>query len=268
MAPTNDVLFTPPQFLNVRDVRTAYRRLGSGAPVLYLHGIGMTKRWLPFHAALAERADVIAPEHPGFGDTPRPERIDGWLDVVLHYDEVLTALDLERVHVVGYDLGGWLAAELAVVYPQRVRSLTLIAPMGIRVAGSPVPDRFRLNPERLAAATFNDDPEPYRAHFEDPDRDETFFASYAESTMAALLTWTPRYDVKLDSRLARVTSPALVIAAQHDRLVSEAHAARYASLLPAAQLMTIAGASHGLIAESPVEVAGHVHAHIEATDTA
>ena len=51
-----------------------------------------------------------------------PDWLDGFDDLVIHYDELLDALGLEQVHVVGYSLGGWIAAEFAVFYPQRLRA--------------------------------------------------------------------------------------------------------------------------------------------------
>lgn len=60
----------PAEVLDVRGVRTAFRRAGSGRPLLYLHGAGPTKRWLPLHGVLAESLDRIAQEHPDFGQTP------------------------------------------------------------------------------------------------------------------------------------------------------------------------------------------------------
>ncbi len=60
----------PPARARVLDVDVAYRRAGDGAPLVYLHGMGLTRRWLPVHAALAERFDVVAPEHRASA-TPR-----------------------------------------------------------------------------------------------------------------------------------------------------------------------------------------------------
>ena len=98
------------QHVRVSDVDFAYWRAGSGEPLVFLHGMGMTRRWLPIHAALAERFDVIAPEHPGFGDSVRPRRMRTLDDFVGAEGELLTSLGVERFHLVGHSLGGMLAA--------------------------------------------------------------------------------------------------------------------------------------------------------------
>ena len=68
-------------------------RGGTGEPVLFLHAAGGAGAWLPFHSQLAEAGfEVIAPDHPGFGqsdDFPEVEAID---DLVYHYLEVLDGL--------------------------------------------------------------------------------------------------------------------------------------------------------------------------------
>ena len=100
----------------------AYRRKGREPPTLYLHGAGFTRMWLPFHERLSQSVDLIAPEHPGYGETEMPEWLDGFDDLVIHYDALLDALELERVHLVGYSLGGWIAAEIAVFHPRRLEA--------------------------------------------------------------------------------------------------------------------------------------------------
>ena len=57
-----------------------------------------------------------------------PEWLDGFEDLVIHYDRLLDVLGLDQVHLVGYSLGGWLAAEFASFYPERLKSLTLMVP--------------------------------------------------------------------------------------------------------------------------------------------
>ena len=98
--------YTEPDWLKVGDLDVAYRRKGSGEPVVFLHGAGGTRMWIPFYERLSESVDLIAPEHPGFGDTEFPEWLDGFDDLVLHYRDFFDLLGLERFHLVGYSLGG------------------------------------------------------------------------------------------------------------------------------------------------------------------
>ncbi|HEV2343643.1 MAG TPA: alpha/beta fold hydrolase [Actinocrinis sp.] len=120
------------QFLDVLGAPVAVRRRGAGPPLLYLHGAGMTGKWLQVHEALAAGAEVIAPEHPGCGETPAQDWLRDMGDLVVHYDDLRRALGLRgRFDLVGYSLGGWIAAEFAATFPALVRSLTLIAPIGL-----------------------------------------------------------------------------------------------------------------------------------------
>jgi hypothetical protein len=80
-------------------------------------------RWFPYHDSLAAHFEVYAPDHLGFGESERPEWLEGVDDLVFHYVDLLNTLGLERVSVIGTSLGGWVAAEFAVAHPQRVERL-------------------------------------------------------------------------------------------------------------------------------------------------
>jgi pimeloyl-ACP methyl ester carboxylesterase len=256
--------YEEPQWIDVAGTKVAYRRRGEGEPTLFLHGAGFTRRWLPFHAALAEHTDLICPDHPGFGESPLPDWLDGFDDLVIHYDELLDELGLERAHVVGYSLGGWIAAELAVFLPHRLESLTLITPVGLRVEGhSPAP-LFHMSPEELIATMFND-PTNMASVLPDPDDVDEIVQGYSEAATSARLAWSRPHDLKLDRRLRRVGCPSLVVCAEHDRLVPNAIAERYAELLPQARLETIPGTGHALIVEQPQLTAAATAGFIEET---
>src|ERR1700676_4361794 len=86
---------------------------GEGAtPLLFLHGAGGHTGWMAFLEELTARFDVLAPEHPGFGQSDAPVWLDEGGDVAFFYLDLLQALGLDRVHLVGTSLGGWIAAEL------------------------------------------------------------------------------------------------------------------------------------------------------------
>ena len=231
--------YTEPEIVDVRGAAVATRRKGAGEPVMYLHGAGLTRRWLPFHEHLSQTVDLIAPEHLGFGDTPMPDWLDGFDDLVIHYADFLDALELDTVHLVGHSLGGWIAAELAVFFPDRFCSLQLIAPGGLR--GSFLNDPFRQDGSEALERVFNGHAEDFPEYLEGGDRVEEIIQDYSELTTLARLAWNPRYDPKLERRLPRVTTPTQVILPDEDRIMNATVMAKYASLVPGARLTQIPG---------------------------
>jgi pimeloyl-ACP methyl ester carboxylesterase len=240
-----------PVMVDVAGAPVALRRSGSGRPLLFLHGAGFTGRWLRFHEALAQGADVIAPEHVGYGETPLQDWLDGFDDLVLHYDDLRAALGLdEPFDLVGYSLGGWIAAAYATFYPEKLRSLTLITPAGYPMVGPSVTDMFHMDPAELFGTLFND-PANMGEVAPDPHDIEAAVKGYEEASTTARLIWQRRDDPKMPRRLARVRVPALVIGAERDRLVPDAAVDAYAAALPDAQVTRIPGTGHALIVEQP-----------------
>jgi pimeloyl-ACP methyl ester carboxylesterase len=264
--------YTPPETIDIRGVATAYRREGAGPTVVYLHGAGMTRRWLPFHQHLADRVDLLAPEQPGFGDTPLPEWLRSIEDVVLHLDDLLEALGIGEFHLVGNSLGGWIAAQYAVVYPRRLRSLTLISALGLRVPGFPLYDIFRMTPEEADEILFNGQAAQYGEYLEAGDAVEALVHGYGELTAAARLAWNPRYDHRLDRRLQRVTCPSLVVVADDDHVVPREHGERYAELLPNARLEVVSGTDaptgHLAMVQEPAKLADLIAGFVTDQDSA
>jgi pimeloyl-ACP methyl ester carboxylesterase len=263
--------WTEPSWVGVEGLNVAYRRKGSGDSLLYLHGAGLTRAWLPLYEELSHGYDVVVPEHPGFGDTAMPDWLTGMDDLVLHYDALLDALELQDVHLVGHSLGGWIAAYLVIFYPHRFRSLTLISPAGLRVAGAPMTDPFRLDMESGLETLLGNQGPQYLDYFDRGDEIEAMIHDYAESITFARLLWNPRYDVKLDRRLSRVRVPTLVVAAEDDRLLPEAHPKRWTELIPTAELRVLEGdpgapTGHLLIIQQPAGLAEMISAHIRNPD--
>jgi len=258
--------WTEPAWLTADGVRVGYRREGSGDTLLYLHGAGLTRQWLPLYAALARSFDVIVPEQPGFGDTELPDHIVSFDDLVLHYDAVLRTLGTGRVHLVGHSMGGWLAADLAVTYPERFASLTLLAPMGLRTPETPMADPFRWSETQADHAVFSGTAGHYLEYLQQEGELEDYLHEYAEGIAFTRLTWNPRYDVRLEHRLARVLAPTRVVHFADDNFIPPALSARYAELIPGAQLVTLPGASgepasHVAIIQQPEAVAALMTEH-------
>jgi pimeloyl-ACP methyl ester carboxylesterase len=246
-----DVPVVEPTMLDVAGSPVALRRRGEGRPVLFLHGAGFTGKWLRFHEALAQGADLIAPEHVGFGASPLQDWLDGFDDLVLHYDDLRAQLGLdEPFDLVGYSLGGWIAALYAIYYPDRIRSLTLITPAGYPLEGDSVVDLFHMYPDELFATIFND-PTNMGEVAGDPNDIDVAVKGYEEASTTARLVWERRDDPKMPRRLRRVTAPALVVGAEHDRLIPDEAVDAYATALPSAEVVRIPGTGHALVVEQP-----------------
>src|SRR6185312_13793379 len=86
--------------ITVNGCRIRMMRGGAGAPLLVLHGASGAA-WLPYMAKLAAKYDVIAPEHPGFGESDTPDWLDNIHDLAYFYLDFLEQLDLHGVHLVG-----------------------------------------------------------------------------------------------------------------------------------------------------------------------
>jgi pimeloyl-ACP methyl ester carboxylesterase len=116
-----------------------YSRSGHGEPLVLLHGLGSSRAaWDAIVPALAKRFDVIAVDLPGFGaSAPLPPGVEpSPAELAAAVAGMLNELGVDRPHLAGNSLGGWVAAELAKTRP--VRSLTLLSPAGLWRAGTPL----------------------------------------------------------------------------------------------------------------------------------
>lgn len=126
-------------------IRTNYHDLGSGFPVLMLHGSGpgvsAWANWRLVMPSLAERARVIAPDMAGFGYTERRPDLrydmDTWVAQAIG---VLDALGIEQADLVGNSFGGGLALQVAIRHPHRIRRLVLMGSVGVRFDITPALD--------------------------------------------------------------------------------------------------------------------------------
>jgi pimeloyl-ACP methyl ester carboxylesterase len=253
--------------LNVQGRKVAAIQAGSGDPLVYLHGFadvhGVAADLQPFHKRLAQSARVIAPAHPGCAGTDELAGGCSIDDVLFHYLEVLDALGLARFDLAGHCVGGWIAAELAVRHPERVRRLILIGACGLFVAGQPIGDVFmHAQPERgvdyttLRALLFESASAPVALRFFPDGRGdiEEEMRRYQMLRFGSFVGFKPPYfyNRPLIERLHRARMPASVIWGERDAMVPRAHGDAYvAGLLGAERLSLVAGAGHAVPLEQP-----------------
>ena len=249
-------------------------RAGAGDPVVYLHSAMGEGAGMLFLEDLAEERAVVAPVFPGFGGSEGIEAIEDMEDAVFHLLDVFDRLGLSSPAVIGLSLGGWMAAELATRYPERVNRLVLVNPVGLYIPGAEIKEIFGRPLNELAADMFADQAHPMAQMMSQLD---TLWASEVEipfevlrpllQSMAATakLGWDPYlHDPKLARRLPRVGAPTLVVHGAKDTFVPRAHAETYAAGIPRARLVDVDDAAHLLPLERPEELATLVRAHLSA----
>lgn len=132
---------------------TGYSRSGQGEPLVLLHGLGSSREaWAAIMPALAQRFDVIAVDLPGFGTAaPLPAGTEpSPAELATAVAGILDDLRIDRPHLAGNSLGGWVAMELAKTRP--ARSVTLLSPAGLWRAGTPLYCMVSLRLSRWLAA--------------------------------------------------------------------------------------------------------------------
>ena len=249
--------------LKVRDVRVRLQRAGHGAPLLFLHGAGGVPQWLPFFDLLAERYEVWVPEHPGFGASDDPPWIRSIGDLALFYLELLEEAGLDRIHLIGNSLGGWLAAEILIRDRSRVRSLVQLAPAGIRAPGVPPGDNFIWGPEEAVRNLYHDQSFADRILQLQPDQAQ-LDVMLKNRFSAAKFGWQPRWtNPDLEKWLHRIKLPAHVIWGDADKLMPPAYAPLWRDRLPDARLVIVNNCGHLPHVEQAPLVARHVRQFLE-----
>jgi len=230
--------------IRVKDCNVALMRGGTGQPLLILHGASGAGAWLPFMRTLADKFDVIVPEHPGFGSSDTPDWLDNIHDLAFFYLDVLDQLDLDGVHLVGVSLGGWIAAELAVRSTQRLASLTLVDAAGIHVPGVEQIDPFLRTDEQRIRDFFHDQTQADAmiARLTQPELEDI---AMKNRIATAKLAWQPRgHDPHLHKWLHRIDVPTFLIWGANDRLFPKDYALAWQRLIPGAKVAIIPECGH------------------------
>jgi pimeloyl-ACP methyl ester carboxylesterase len=228
--------------------------LGEGRPFLLLHGGGGPQTVAGFAELLAMKgpARVITPSHPGFGGTPRPDDLADMVGLAALYRELLDRLGLDDVTVIGNSIGGWIAAELALLASPRIRGTVLVDAVGIEVEGHPVTDIFTLSMDELARLSYHD-PAAFRI---DPAAMTEAQQAVMAANRAALQVYGGQRmgDPSLRGRLAAITRTTLVIWGEADRIADPDYGRAYAAAIPGARFELLTQTGHLPQLETPEQL--------------
>jgi pimeloyl-ACP methyl ester carboxylesterase len=220
---------------------------GQGDPLLVLHGAGGNRGWTRWMEKVAERFTVWAPTHPGFGRSGDADWMEGIDDLARFHLWFIDAAGLGRPHLLGHSIGGWTAAEMAVMSPRSIDKLILVAPVGLKPEKGEILDVFYYPPAQLLGMTVHDPktiPE-WDALFGSPPSPEQLEIATRNLEMTARITWKPyMHNPRLAHFLPRVANPARIIWGREDRIVPVECGELYRKALPNATLSVLEKCGH------------------------
>lgn len=219
---------------------------GNGRPLLFLHageGLAPERPWLEL---LSGKYRVIAPWHPGYGNSSLIDGSGTVDDLAYLYLDLATQLELEGAVLVGACFGGWVAAEMMVRSTARFSHLVLVDPLGLKVRG---PDeRDIADMHALPRAEY------LKFAWADPAKGDIDFTKLSEDELAAIVRgreafalygWKPyMHNPRLKRWLHRIDRPTLLIWGAEDRIVTPAYGEGWRQAIPGARLEIIPRAGH------------------------
>jgi pimeloyl-ACP methyl ester carboxylesterase len=232
--------------LDLAGTRLHYIERGSGRPLLFLHageGLMPERPWLD---RLARGFCVIAPWHPGYGESPLIEGGGSIEDLAYLYLDFAAALGLDGTVLVGVCLGGWVAAEIMVRSTACFSHLVLVDPLGVKFGGRDERD--------IADIHALPDAEYLRRAWADPRQGAVDYTQLPDSELARIVRgreafvrygWKPyMHNPRLRRWLHRIDRPTLILWGASDGIVMPAIGERWQAAIPQARLEVIDGAGH------------------------
>lgn len=247
--------------IDINGLATRVWRKGSGPRLGFLAGYGGLPRWVPFLDQLAKARTVIVPSLPGFPGGDRGHAVlDSHLDWVLAVRDLIDKSGLAGADLAGSSVGGSFAAEVAAIWPEKVKRLALIAPFGLFDEKDPATDPWAQKADDIAGL-MTADADIYKQLKEAPagaNSIEWPIEQTRAAEAAARIFW-PLGNTKLERRLPFIQAPTLILWGEKDRLMPRSYAARIAKAIKAnSETRIIAGAGHLAELDKPDEVAAAI----------
>lgn len=252
-------------YIDAKGVRTRVLEAGKGPVLILLHGVsGHLEAYHRNILPHAEHFRVLAVDMLGHGFTDKPDRNYEIVDYVEHLRDLIDALGVEKVHLSGESLGGWVAARFAATYPERIDRLVLNTAGGM-IADPKVMERLKT---LSLAAVRSPDREATRKRLEflmlDPsivteDLVEARFACFRRPGMVEAMErimCLQDMDVRLRNlltaeELGRISAQTLVLWTTHDPTASVDVGRRMADLVKGSRFVVMENCGHWPQYEDP-----------------
>lgn len=252
------------EFLKIQDAEIEVLRMGSGPPLVLLESEEQLEREMPFVAELAKSHEVIIPSPPGFGRSNRPGWIATMDDISYLTLDVLRLLGIRNATMIGFSLGGWIAAELATKNDSRLARLILVDPYGVKHGGPTdrdIADIWVLSAAEVASRKWRNPAKGKRDFPSMPEEKLHIVARNNESF--ARFCWSPyMHNPKLKNRLHSISVPTHFIWGADDRIVDVAYGEKYRAAIPGATMSIIGEAGHLPHVEQPAAFMAELKKHL------
>jgi pimeloyl-ACP methyl ester carboxylesterase len=200
----------------------------------------------PFLDLLARHGQIVAPSSPGFGHSPRPKDFDSIYDLVHLYLGALDALPGDKVTLIGFSFGGWVAAEVAAACSHRLDKLILVDPLGIKISDretADILDIFNRSPDEVRRKTWHN-PDRFAPDY-NAMSDEAVVIYARNREALCLYAWHPyMYNPQLPRWLGRIAVPTQLVWGASDGVVTPDYGRAYSRLIPGSRFTLIEGAGH------------------------
>jgi pimeloyl-ACP methyl ester carboxylesterase len=257
--------------IHVGDIEWPYLDGGkpAGEPVVLVHGFGGDKdNWTLYAPYLTPHCRVVCPDLPGFGENDRSmDRDYGMQAQARRLSEFLDALGIERCHLAGNSMGGFIALRFALDFPERVASLTLLDNAGVAGTGlselqrsiqqgsNPLELKTLADVDRLLAFVYRKPPVMPR-QFKRVLLDDAL----ANAQVLDKVFWTlAREGIEgvLNARLGEVQAPTLIVWGRHDQLIDVSVVDELRRGIANSVAVIFEHVGHVPMLEAPQETAGH-----------
>ncbi|MBN2255897.1 MAG: alpha/beta fold hydrolase [Deltaproteobacteria bacterium] len=260
-------------YINLGPLTARYWQRGDkGSPVILIHGLGASADiWMHNVDALARRHRVYVPDVVGFGKTDKPDTEYTAALFSTFISDFMRALNIEQPTLIGNSLGGGIALQYALLYPERVDKLVLVdsagfgfdAPISLRLVSLPIVGELLTRPGRFEAYFYFrhavHDPAVLTREFVDTYQEIHSLPGNQEALLKVIRSVLSFRGGKTEmlgpvmNNLHRITNPTLILWGKHDRVLPLKHAAVGKEKIPNAELYVFDDCGHMPQYERPDE---------------
>lgn len=242
----------------VNDIRLAYERRGTGAPLVLLHGYPLDHHlWDDIAPLLSDTFELIIPDLRGFGGSSTVDSFYAMEDFADDIAALLDQLEIQKTAVVGHSMGGYVALAFLRLYPERVTGLGLVSSQVLADAPDRKEGRYKSAAE-VADKGIGSVVAAMTSKFTSDERLQQFAkASMEQQQPAAYIGALKAMAERVDSTplLSSLRVPLVVVHGDADQLIPIDRAREIKAVVPGAHLLEISGAGHMPMMEAPQQTA-------------